>query len=145
MKTLRQILLAAAAVVCLASTASAQVEQLGTFRSTAVLSATNADVGATGAYVNTFSDRVLSSTDAPAVGCRLYLNVTLASGSNPTLDIVLQTSLGGVVYQLTNFTQATAVSKQVLLLDQCPVNLRAVSTIGGSTPRFSYSVAVARY
>ncbi len=73
------------------------------------------------------------------------LNCTAASGTSPTLNVLLQTSDDGGVtwYNLPNaaFTQLTAVGSQVLQLN-VPFGdtLKVVWTIGGTTPSFTFAV-----
>lgn len=71
------------------------------------------------------------------------LNVTAASGTTPTLDVKLQTSYNGTDWYdiATAFTQATAVSKQAgLKATNLGQFLRAVWTIGGTTPSFTFDL-----
>lgn len=76
---------------------------------------------------------------------RLYLSVTAASGTTPTLDVVIYKRLanGQLVY-LGQFTQATAVAGLTLLLTHCPEEIQVNWTIGGGTPSFTFSVHVDR-
>lgn len=72
------------------------------------------------------------------------LNVTAASGTTPTLDVKLQTSDDGGTtwYDLPGgvFTQRTAAGAQALQITNFGDTLRAVSTIGGTTPSFTYAI-----
>lgn len=73
---------------------------------------------------------------------RAQLNVTAASGTTPTLDVVIEDSFDGTTWnQVAAFTQKTAVSVQAvdvtgLFTDQ----LRVRWTIGGTTPSFTFDV-----
>ena len=72
----------------------------------------------------------------------LQLNVTLASGTTPTLDVVVQDTVDGTNYStIATFTQAVSTTREVIrLATPFTDTLRAVSTIGGGTPSFTYSV-----
>ena len=75
-----------------------------------------------------------------------YLNVTAVSGTTPTMDIVLQDSPDNVTwYDIPTgaFTQATAISAQRIVATQLGGYVRAVITIGGATPSFTFSLDVA--
>lgn len=70
------------------------------------------------------------------------LDVSAASGTTPTLDVVIQDSLDGVVWTtLSTFTQKTAVSKEVIRVTT-PFHdrIRATYTIAGTTPSFTASL-----
>lgn len=72
---------------------------------------------------------------------RLVLDVTAASGTSPTLDVVVQTSRDGVTwYTAGTFTQATAVVTRRLV---CPIDrfVRAQCTVGGTTPSFTFTLS----
>lgn len=73
----------------------------------------------------------------------LLLDVTAASGTSPTLDIKLQTSHDGDDwYDLGDaFAQQTGVAKpDALKITNFGSNVRAVWTIGGTTPSFTFSL-----
>lgn len=78
-------------------------------------------------------------------GC-FELVVTAASGTTPTLDVVVQTSKDGSGSGLgawrtvATFTQATAATSQRVSSTSLDRFVRAAATIGGTTPSFSYSV-----
>lgn len=75
-----------------------------------------------------------------AVG-RLLLDVTARTGTTPTLDVTIQTSFDGVTWRTAGtFTQATATGQQRIscMLDRY---VRAIWTIGGTTPSFTFSIA----
>lgn len=73
----------------------------------------------------------------------ILLAVTAASGTTPTLDLKIQDSADDVTYNDVGlaFTQATGVTSERKSLD-FPLRkyVRAVATIGGTTPSFTYSV-----
>lgn len=73
---------------------------------------------------------------------RAQLNVTAASGTSPTLDVVIEDSFDGTTWnQVATFTQKTAAGVQAvdvtgLFTDQ----LRVRWTVGGTTPSFTFDV-----
>jgi hypothetical protein len=73
---------------------------------------------------------------------RAQLAVTAASGTTPTLDVVIEDSLDGANWNtVATFTQKTAASVQAvdvtgLFSDQ----LRVRWTIAGTTPSFTFNV-----
>jgi len=86
---------------------------------------------------------------AVAAGQRLYasLHVLSVSGTDPTLDVVIESDVndtyGSPVSQLT-FTQATAITAEALRTDGTAItdtHFRATWTIGGTTPSFLFAVA----
>ncbi len=79
----------------------------------------------------------------------VFLNVSAASGTNPTLSAKVQTSDDGGTtwYDLPSgaFTQATGSTSQVLAFTAFGDTIRVSSTIGGTSPSFTYKVtAVAK-
>jgi len=71
----------------------------------------------------------------------LTLAVTARSGTNPTLDAAVQTSADKSTWRtLGSFTQATAVGSERKSFAGCDRYARVASTIGGTTPSFTFSV-----
>lgn len=71
----------------------------------------------------------------------ISLNITAASGTNPTMDVIVQDYVGGAWHTLVTFNQASAVSKQIARdVTTFGSKLRALATIAGITPSFTYSV-----
>lgn len=81
----------------------------------------------------------------------VQLVVTAASGTTPTLDVVIQHSIDGgtTAFTLITFTQATAATSALkiysdfdnstaLMIGDC---LRVSYTVGGTTPSFTFSVS----
>lgn len=70
------------------------------------------------------------------------LDVTAASGTAPTLDVKLQHSPDGVKWSDlgTAFGQKTGASREVKAFTQYHRYVKAVYTIGGTTPSFTFSV-----
>jgi hypothetical protein len=90
-------------------------------------------------------------------GVSLHLDITAASGSSPTLDIKLQgyDELGADYFDIPGavFAQATGTGTDELVLypgvaetanvsvsDVLPRVSRAVATIGGSSPSFTFTL-----
>lgn len=74
---------------------------------------------------------------------RLQLNVTAVSGTNPTLDVLVEDTLDGTNWNtLVTFTQATGATREVKnLTTQFAPQIRVSWTIGGTaTPTFTFSV-----
>lgn len=74
------------------------------------------------------------------------LNVTAVSGTNPTLDVVIETSIdGGTTWaQVIAFTQKVAAGSQLMALPAGTYGdqIRARWTIGGTAvPTFTFSVS----
>lgn len=78
----------------------------------------------------------------PAKTIRAQLDVTAASGTGPTLDVVIEDTLDGVNFNtIGTFTQRTAAGRQVLDISAAfSDTLRVRWTIGGGTPSFTFSV-----
>lgn len=76
------------------------------------------------------------------------LQVSAASGTTPTLDVKLQHSSDGTTWaDLATFTQQTTVNGEyVTVASGTTVNryLRALWTIGGTTPSFNFNLAFKR-
>ena len=72
----------------------------------------------------------------------MQLNVSAASGTSPTLDVVVQDTVDGTNYNtIATFAQATAVTREVIRLTTAFTDqLRVVGTIGGTTPVFIFGV-----
>ena len=73
----------------------------------------------------------------------MFLDVTAASGTSPTLDVKIQTSPdNGTTWfdEGTAFTQAVAATKEIKKITNFGDIIRAVCTIGGTTPSFTFSL-----
>ena len=69
---------------------------------------------------------------------RLDLDVSARSGTTPTLDVTIQHSADGVTFAtLGTFTQKTAVSAEHKVFGGCDRYVRALFTVGGTTPSFT--------
>ncbi len=92
--------------------------------------------------------RTTSGNSAPLTGYGpadtliAELNVTAASGTGPTLDVVIEDTIDGTNwYPIGTFAQRTAAGREVLRLTQPFTDqLRVRWTIGGTTPSFTFSV-----
>lgn len=75
-----------------------------------------------------------------------HLHVTAASGAVPTLAVKIQHSADNVTFaDLITFTGATTrTSQRIEVTGTVNRYVRAVRTIGGSSPSFTYAVAFAR-
>lgn len=74
-----------------------------------------------------------------------YLDITAASGTSPTLDIIIQESVDGTTWYDSgySFTQSTATGKQRLSMPAVGgYFIRASCTIAGTSPSFTFSVDV---
>jgi hypothetical protein len=73
---------------------------------------------------------------------RAQLDVTAASGTTPTLDVVIEDTLDGVNFNtIGTFTQRTSAGRQVIdITTPFSDSVRIRWTIGGTTPSFTFSV-----
>lgn len=73
---------------------------------------------------------------------RLQLDVSAASGTSPTLDVVIEDTLDGTNWNtIGTFAQKTASGREVInVTTPFSDTLRARWTIGGTTPSFTFSV-----
>lgn len=75
---------------------------------------------------------------------RLTLAITAASGTTPTLNAKIQTSVDNATWvdvPSGAFAQLTAVSTARLVVSALDRFVRVVATIAGTTPSFTYSVS----
>lgn len=73
---------------------------------------------------------------------RVQLDVTAASGTSPTLNVVIEDSLDGVSWNAVGtFAQRTAVGREVInITTPFASRIRARWTIAGTTPSFTFAV-----
>lgn len=78
----------------------------------------------------------------PAGSIRAQLDVTAASGTSPTLDVVVEDSLDGTNWNTVGtFAQKTAAGREVIdVTSPFSDRLRVRWTIGGTTPSFDFDV-----
>lgn len=109
------------------------------------------------ATARTASENSGNISDFDYTGGFFFLNVTAASGTTPTLDIKIQAkcNLTGIYYDIPGaaFTQKTTATTDFLVVSDgvtvsankavshpLPTYFRAVATIGGTTPSFTFSL-----
>jgi hypothetical protein len=76
---------------------------------------------------------------------RAQLNVTAASGTTPTLDIVIEDTLDGTNYNtIITFAQKVTTAREVVNVTvPFAGRIRVRWTIAGTTPSFTFDVIVA--
>ncbi len=106
------------------------------------------------ALYNTFAASAARSANGdsgPQVGfevsqqLRAQLDVTAASGTSPTLNVVLEDTLdfGATWNVVGTFAQRTGPGREVInITTPFTDRLRARWTVGGTTPSFNFSVQV---
>lgn len=70
-----------------------------------------------------------------------YLDVGAASGTSPTLDVRLQDSADGTTWADISgaaFAQKTGVAQETIYFSTARKFVRAVATIGGTSPSFTF-------
>lgn len=71
----------------------------------------------------------------------VYLEITAASGTTPTLDVVIQDTIDGTNWDtVSSFTQASSTGREVIRISNFSRYMRISYTIGGTTPDFTFSV-----
>ena len=72
----------------------------------------------------------------------LQLEVTAASGTVPTLDVIVEDTVDGTNYNtIATFTQKTGAAREVIRVTTAFTdNLRVSYEIGGVTPSFTFNV-----
>lgn len=75
---------------------------------------------------------------------RAQLEVTAASGTSPTLDVVLEDTLDGTTWNVIGtFAQRAGAGRQVIdVTSLFTSRLRVRWTVGGTTPSFTFSVVI---
>lgn len=72
-----------------------------------------------------------------------FLDVTAASGTSPTLDVVIKTKdpASGKWFELTSFTQATGIKTEIKsIANGLGSEIAVFYTIGGTSPSFTFSL-----
>lgn len=89
-----------------------------------------------------------SSVNGPAVDPEgstvgyFTVSVTASSGTSPTLNVKIQGERAdGVWFDIVSFTQAVGVSSETRAVPLPGRRIRAVATIGGTSPSFTFSVS----
>jgi hypothetical protein len=103
------------------------------------------DLVAAGTVVTASQAFGQSSGVANANAIRAQINVTAASGTTPTLDVVIEDSLDGQNWNTVGtFAQKTAVAREVIsVTTPFADRIRARATVGGTTPSFTFGVRIA--
>lgn len=71
----------------------------------------------------------------------LTLGVTAASGTTPTLNVTIETTHDGTNWvSVGTFAQKTTVSSETKAFTGLGQSIRAVNTIAGTTPSFTFSI-----
>jgi len=90
--------------------------------------------------------RTGETVDLMRAGLALTLDVTAASGTTPTLDVAVQTSHDGATWTtVASFARATGVGSERKRFSGLDRYVRAVATLGGTTPSFTFSVTGEAY
>lgn len=103
--------------------------------------------GNTDDFIVQASTTLTATTNGAAVDCpggtlRLLLNVSAASGTTPTLDCAIQTrkDANDTYRAVAAFAQKTAAGSERKCFSGLDRQVRVVSTIGGTTPSFTFSI-----
>ncbi len=101
---------------------------------------------ALGAETATGNGSSVDNAAASANGGVGQLQITAKSGTTPTLDVVIQHSTNNSTWvDLITFTQANAIgAQQIEVTGTVNRYVRAIYTLGGSGPSFTFAVAFAR-
>ena len=79
---------------------------------------------------------------APFGAMSMTLDVTAASGTTPTLDVIVEHSHDGTTWAtLGSFTQATGVTSETKTFGPCRRFARGKATVGGTTPKFTFTLS----
>jgi hypothetical protein len=91
--------------------------------------------------------RTASGTSAAAAAEDVFaiaaaLNVTAKSGTNPTLDVRLETTAdgGATWYTCGTFAQNTVVASEAKMFAPVGSQVRWAWTVGGDTPSFTFAI-----
>lgn len=90
-----------------------------------------------GALVNTSVDENSQSQDV-----NVYLNIT-AAGTG-TIDITYVTEIDGVDFLLASVAQQSGVAQVITTIANAPLAIKAVYTVAGGAPTFSFTAHVNR-
>lgn len=99
------------------------------------------------ARTSTANGTGIDNAASTARGYVANLHVTDVSGTDPTLDVLVEHSADGSTWAtLATFTQVTAAAAEQLLASSGTVNrhLRITWTIGGTDPSFTFAVTFSR-
>lgn len=78
----------------------------------------------------------------PASSLRVQLDVTAASGTTPTLDVLVEDTLDGTNYNtIGTFAQKTTTGREVInITTPFSDKVRYSWTVGGTSPSFTFSI-----
>jgi hypothetical protein len=97
-------------------------------------------IAGTALAVTTNGTTVSSGSNATLVA---YLNVTAVTGEAPTLNVKIQDSPDGTTWYdvpSATFTEAAATTTERKVFTNVGDYIRAVATIAGDTPAFTFTV-----
>lgn len=100
-------------------------------------------VGSATTVVTQTATTTSATMDLASYGtARMDLHVTAATGTTPSMTVVINHSPDGTNWTaLGSFTAATTATDQHKVFAGCDRYLQAVATITGTTPSFTYSVS----
>lgn len=103
---------------------------------------TELDFKGSGAVTATGTGATQTANSGDAEAMRVQLNVTAASGTTPTLDVVIEDTLDGTTWNtIGTFSQKTAVSREVInITTPFADRVRARWTVAGTTPSFTFAI-----
>lgn len=90
----------------------------------------------------TSANQTFGTQESSGKALRVQLDVTAASGTTPTLDVVIEDTLDGTNWNVVGtFAQKTATGREVInITTPFHGQMRVRWTIGGTTPSFTFSV-----
>lgn len=100
----------------------------------------------TGAAVTATQTSSKVNAGGYGVAVKAFLNITTVTGTSPTLVVKFQDSADGTNYvdvPSGAFTSQNATGINSLVLTNVGPYLRAVQTVGGTTPSYNYDLIIA--
>lgn len=94
--------------------------------------ATLVNVTTTGEGLLVDTRPTVGTRDNKASGARFFLNVTSLTGTAPTADFIIVVVLDSVDITIGTFTQATGATSESIDIANCPLNVKAKHTLGGT-------------
>jgi len=73
-----------------------------------------------------------------------YLSVTAVTGAGAEMDLDVVATIAGVDFILDSFTKATGVTTEAITVTNCPKDIKAEYTIGGTTPDITFQLVSVR-
>lgn len=123
---LRKAACAAALVLCALGALAADVSPVFTYAASAART--------------TSGDCACSISLGRASELLVFLDITAASGTSPTLTVTVEVFDGTSWYTHTSFAQKTAAGRDMLKLTNFGQDVRVSWTIGGTGPSFTFAV-----